>query len=262
MTRRERKEARLEKRQEWAAQREAKATQSFAAANRTLDGIPFGQPILVGHHSEKRHRRTLEKADNRMRAAVESTEMAKRHISVAGGIQRQLDTSIFSDDHDAIEALEERIRHLENTRARMRLINKLYRKGDAPGLAALGLDLKRLRRDVAAVGYSWVKSPYESYQLSGLSKRIATDRKRIEAIRQAEVRQAETEAAGGILISRSTDGAYASVQFSEKPARETLNALREAGFWWSGGRWQGSTSKIPASVLELAGGSNIRLTLS
>ena len=34
----------------------------FAARER-LEMIPLGQPILVGHHSEKRHRRDLKRID-------------------------------------------------------------------------------------------------------------------------------------------------------------------------------------------------------
>jgi hypothetical protein len=41
-----------------------------------LDGIPMGQPILVGHHSERRHRRDLERADSHMRRGLE--EIGKR----------------------------------------------------------------------------------------------------------------------------------------------------------------------------------------
>lgn len=36
------------------------------------DMIPFGQPILVGHHSEKRHRSHLNKIDTNMRKGVEA----------------------------------------------------------------------------------------------------------------------------------------------------------------------------------------------
>ena len=34
-------------------------------------GIPFGQPVLVGHHSERAHRKTIEKAKNAMRKSIE-----------------------------------------------------------------------------------------------------------------------------------------------------------------------------------------------
>jgi len=40
---------------------EASAEAAQAAADRISDAIPFGQPILVGHHSEGRHRRDLDR---------------------------------------------------------------------------------------------------------------------------------------------------------------------------------------------------------
>lgn len=41
------------------------------AAREIADGIPMGQPILVGHHSERRHRRDLQRMDSHQRASIE-----------------------------------------------------------------------------------------------------------------------------------------------------------------------------------------------
>lgn len=40
-------------------------------------GIPFGQPILIGHHSERGHRKTIERADNAMRKSIEENKKAE-----------------------------------------------------------------------------------------------------------------------------------------------------------------------------------------
>ena len=71
MTRRERLERKLEKRLEWAEGRNRKANAAFDAAHRAVAGIPFGQPILVGHHSERRHRRDLARHDSAMSRGCE-----------------------------------------------------------------------------------------------------------------------------------------------------------------------------------------------
>ncbi|MEP4193806.1 MAG: DUF3560 domain-containing protein, partial [Sneathiella sp.] len=55
------KKARFEELAENARER---ALNSTASAMRQLSGIEPGQPILVGHHSEKRHRKALEKHDD------------------------------------------------------------------------------------------------------------------------------------------------------------------------------------------------------
>src|SRR3990167_587842 len=91
VTYREQKEARLAKREEWAVAREQDAAQHFRAADpsEAATGIPFGQPILVGHHSEGRHRRALSRLDAHMSKACESTKMAEHHTSTAAGIRHQ-----------------------------------------------------------------------------------------------------------------------------------------------------------------------------
>jgi hypothetical protein len=64
-------EARAEK----AAGRAATARR---AADRIADMIPMGQPILVGHHSERRHRRDLDRIHNNMRKTIEEGKKAER----------------------------------------------------------------------------------------------------------------------------------------------------------------------------------------
>ena len=56
MTRRERLERKLEKRADWAGKAKDRSAAAFDAAGKRAEGIPFGQPILVGHHSERRDR--------------------------------------------------------------------------------------------------------------------------------------------------------------------------------------------------------------
>lgn len=250
MTRRERLEAKLEKRQEWAEGRERKAAAAFSGAREAVAGIPFGQPILVGHHSEKRHRRALERSDARMRAGIESSNMAEHHRSAAAGLERQLEGSIFSDDPDAIEALEAKARELEAERDRRKLVNKLYKKGDAAGLAELGLDLESIRAKLEGAS-SWCRVPFPSYSLTNLGARIRDARKRIEIVRERQARAAAAEEAGGLTIARHESANWCRVTFAEKPDRATLEALRAAGYGWGGGSWQGYLDRLPAAVLEL-----------
>jgi hypothetical protein len=132
MGRRERLEAKLEKRLDWADGREKKSSRHFKAADTIASGIPMGQPILVGHHSEKHHRRDVARIDSNMRNACESADMAQHHRGKAAGIEHQLDSSIFSDDHDAIEALEARIAELEAKRSGLQALRKKNGKTACP----------------------------------------------------------------------------------------------------------------------------------
>ncbi|MBV9690884.1 MAG: DUF3560 domain-containing protein [Ktedonobacteraceae bacterium] len=59
-----------------------KAAGRAAAARQKADSIanmiPFGQPILVGHHSERRHRRDLDKITRNMQKTIEEGKKAQR----------------------------------------------------------------------------------------------------------------------------------------------------------------------------------------
>ena len=128
MTYRERRERRAEQREEWAAKRRSKQAADFDSAQQLADQIPLGQPILVGHHSEKRARRDAERIQNGMTRGVEHGKMADHHASAAETIRAQLDRSIYRDDIDAVDRLEEKIADLEARRDRMKAVNAWFTK--------------------------------------------------------------------------------------------------------------------------------------
>lgn len=73
--------AKAERYNKWAESSEKKATQYFEASHEGRDFLSLGEPIKVGHHSEKRHRALIERNFNRMGKSVEATEQAERHVS-------------------------------------------------------------------------------------------------------------------------------------------------------------------------------------
>lgn len=66
----QRAEARAERFEQYSEHREQDAQAAQAGVDAIAQYIPPGQPILVGHHSEKHHRRDLERMDNGMRRSV------------------------------------------------------------------------------------------------------------------------------------------------------------------------------------------------
>lgn len=226
MTRRERIEAKLAKRREWAESRSAKSEAAFNRAHDLVKDIPMGQPILVGHYSERRHRRIIERSHAASFAGVDHMKMAERHAARADGLEMQLD-AIFSDDSDALERLAEKVEELEAKRAQRVAENKAARKEGRP-------------------------APWPSYSLSNLSGNLRRYRLRIEDMKRRAKRAAQAEAApGGVLIVGED---YCNVTFAEKPEREIINALKAAGFGWCGGCWGGYRSKLPAAVAAMAEG--------
>lgn len=78
--------------QEWAKRRAerleraavnaaAKSTHYYNAANKDRDFLVLAEPIKVGHHSERRHRRIIEQANNNMRKCVELSDKADSYES-------------------------------------------------------------------------------------------------------------------------------------------------------------------------------------
>lgn len=64
------------------AQDSARATE---AVRQLADGTPFGQPILVGHHSERHARKDAERIENGMRKAVKMWKTSEYWTSRAAG---------------------------------------------------------------------------------------------------------------------------------------------------------------------------------
>ena len=60
-----------------------KAMERYAKAKALSDVIPFGQPVIAGHHSQRRHLRDLAKIRNGIGAAVEGLSEADRLADAA-----------------------------------------------------------------------------------------------------------------------------------------------------------------------------------
>lgn len=73
----ERAEERAERFGDYSDSRRDDAEQARAAVSAIADNIPFGQPILVGHHSERRARKDAEKIQDGMRKAVKMWDQAQ-----------------------------------------------------------------------------------------------------------------------------------------------------------------------------------------
>lgn len=249
MGRREGLERKQEKREEWSRKAAAKADGHANAAHEIGQRFEFGQPILVGHHSEGRARRDHARMDSNMQRSVEASAKAKDHASKAAGLQRQLDRTIFSDDDDAIEALTAKVEKLEAERARMRRINAAHKKGGLDAVVAAGMGRASAERILALnarCGHNGKLFP--AYEITNLGAKIRAAKKRIKevAARQEKVQAAVD--AGGVLVVRGTGGAV--VTFAEYPGRDTVSALKAAGFHWSAPSWYGPAADLPEGIGE------------
>mgnify|MGYP006350706487 FL=1 len=72
-----------ERYQQWAQAAENKSNELWKASHDGRDFLALGEPIKVGHHSEKRHRALIERNHNRMSKAVEVGKKVEKHESKA-----------------------------------------------------------------------------------------------------------------------------------------------------------------------------------
>lgn len=84
----DRAEERAERFEGYSENREKDAQRAQSAVREIADGIPLGQPILVGHHSERRARKDAERIENGMRKAVRLWDCSKYWASRAAGALR------------------------------------------------------------------------------------------------------------------------------------------------------------------------------
>ena len=107
----ERRQARLERLQAAAAKATSESAAAWKQAHEMASIIPFGQPILVGHHSEGRDRRYRARIEGKHRKGYELYKKAEHYTDAAEGAENN--TAIFSDDPSAPDQLAEKIARLE-----------------------------------------------------------------------------------------------------------------------------------------------------
>lgn len=176
-TTRERREARATRLEEWAAKRAGQSDGMHEAARAHTAGIPFGQPILIGHHSEKRHRNAIAKGWDAMGRAVENDQKAQGMADRAASIRKQAAGAIYTDDENAAEALAAKIASMERTRDAMKAANAGFNKANRAELKAMSA----WDRDNAR--------PYRSYQITNLTGNISRTKQRLAGLGAAQARQ-------------------------------------------------------------------------
>lgn len=227
------------------AHRESEA--SHGAATRIWDAIPLGQPILVGHHSERRHRRDLTRADRAMRKSIEADKRAKELAARAAAVGTG---GISSDDPEAVAKLRAELAGLQRKQDEWKNINAAIRKHAKAGapaqlaaLIALGVPksvaANLLEKDFAGrVGIA-------DYQLKNNNANMRRIEQRIKEL-TARATSQEREAIEGELdglafrIVENRAANRVQITFDGKPGNDVRQRLKAAGFRWapSQSAWQ------------------------
>lgn len=184
-----------------AAERAAAASDAaFQRARGAVAGIPLGQPILVGHHSEKRHRAALARQDSGMRRGVELDKLAQRLRGEAFAVGT---AGISSDDPEAVEKLDDKAADLEARRELMKRANKIWKAAGyatgGPAALAAAVEAGELPTALVARAMTYIRFvgvPFPSYALQYIGARIRSAKARATQL------QARAEAVTRAAIER------------------------------------------------------------
>lgn len=127
----DRQEQRAERFEDYSESRREDAEQAREAVSRIADNIPLGQPILIGHHSEKHARKDAERIENGMRKAVRMWETSKYWTQrAAGAIRHAKYKELPAVRARRIKGLEADKRKHERTKAELEKLLKFWSKAD------------------------------------------------------------------------------------------------------------------------------------
>jgi hypothetical protein len=237
----EKRDARIERMRAKAARLEVAAKGAHAQARAVADLIPMGQPVLVGHHSQRRHERDLDRMRRSFTKSVELTRDAEALARRADRAERS--TAVSSDDPEAVEKLREKLARLNASRERMRAANAAIRSGgDVVGaLVALGFRedqaRKLLERDFGG------RVGFPDYALRNAAGEAARVERRIKELERRATTAAPAEVViGDARISEAEN--RVRITFPEVPPEALRRALKGRGFRWapSVGAWQRQAS--------------------
>lgn len=228
-------EARIEARRARYEERAEKATTAsgaaFAASRRATAGIELGQPILVGHHSERRHRKDLARSDSAMRKSCEQMDKARHYEQKAAAVGTG---GVSSDDPEALAKLRKQLAEREAAQERMKAANKVA-KGSKPqdekaaALIAQGFAPGAAEELIKSKGFPSYSLTNNNAQVRRLRERIAE----LEARRSREAVEIEGES---YSYREDTEENRVAFEFQGKPAQEVRELLKAHAFKWSPSR--------------------------
>lgn len=256
----ERKERRIENAKRLAEKNEQLQESLLKQGDRIFAQMN-GQPILIGHHSEKRHRREIERGHNIIRRGLEAGKKAKYYEEKAVTIATS--NTISSDDPKALEKLRAKLQTLEDWQESMKGINKIVKNtkfNDAQKVEALvnfGIPEEKTYKLLAPDFCGRIGFSYHLTNNNGNMKRIKDRIKQLESIEKLVTAEITIN---GIRIVQNVEANRLQMFFPGKPEEAVRNDLKRSGFRWSPneGAWQRQiNNNATYQAKRIANGTNL-----
>lgn len=247
----ERQEARRERLEERAAKKAAASDAAFERSHSLVDGIPFGQPILVGHHSERGHRARVDKSWDLMGKSVgfskEAEKLEQRASAVGTG-------GISTVDPEALAKLKAKLKNIEDSRETMKAVNKIVRKKisteEKKRLIVEAELLSEKMADEILTPNCFGGIGFESFSLSNAGAEARRLKKRIAEIEKLQNSKPLEFKNDNFEVS--INNGQIVIDFCHgKPNEEARKIVKRSAFKWS--RYQGAwVRKVTANALASA----------
>ena len=166
-----------------------------SSANRTLERILMGQPILTDHYSAIGHRNLIARAQKNIRKSIQEDKKSDFYSNRAESVENS--KAIYGDDPDALKKLIDKLERLENERESIK------------------------------------SREHSSWELTNIGAKIRETKKRIERLKELEeIDFKEIKFEGGKIIHNKEINRI-QILFDNIPDESIRKELKSRGFHWS-----------------------------
>lgn len=221
---------------ERAAATEVEATRLYAVARKRGEAIPFGQPILIGHHSEGRDRAYRAGINRLTEKSFELSDKAKYYEQKAASVGTG---GISSDDPDALVKLRGELADCEANQERMKAANKAIRTSKTPEkqiVALMALGFSETNSQSLIKGDHCRRVGFPAYMLSNNNANMTRIKKRIVELEARSSRQTVEVETEGFTYREDTEENRVMFEFDGKTEAEIRDVLKRNAFKWSPSR--------------------------
>lgn len=221
--------------EERADRARANAEAHYDEAGRLAKLRPVGQPILVGHHSERSARADQRRIERNMNKSCDELSKAEHYAAKAAGVGKG---GISTDDPDALPKLRAKLEKLEGLQRKMKEANQIVRRRtltDEQKVAALedlGVSNSNAWRVLEPDFMGRVGFP--DYALKNNNANIRRIKERIQGLEARTNEPGRPDIRGdGYVIREDTDDNRILFVFDAKPPKAVCEFMRAYGFRWS-----------------------------
>ncbi len=234
-TRQERRQARIERYKNLAANAEKLSDQAFEQSHKMSEVIPFGQPILIGHHSEKADRNYRSKIWKKMDQAVQLSQKAKYFEEKAQAAENN--NAIYLEDEDSVERLQEKVEQLTKLQELMKAVNKIIRSKKLSEVEKLDQLTELGLTQQTAMSYmtpDYVgRLGIPSFKLTNNNARLNNAKERLIKAEKLKSMESKEYMINEVKVVVNTTENRLQLFFNDKPSNEIRTELKRNAFRWS-----------------------------